>query len=142
MPSQNTEKLLEDDNRTQLYDLLHRLFFDRHWIPTASVNLNCTATGLRACCSFWVSWKAYKPHEVLRLLSPDRVAFLDNLQEKVCRVKQGISEVWAVGSLLDGGYWICLHKLRIAAVTGHCLMYSFGIRDDCSFDEALQKLWL
>ncbi|OQV14885.1 hypothetical protein BV898_10917 [Hypsibius exemplaris] len=149
--SRSTRKEWEDDEITPLYDLLHRLFFDLNWIPTASAQLNCTPTELLKGCQFWISWRVYSPKEILRYIPPagdgspemeqQRLsAFLNTPNENACRVKQGLSGQPVLGAVIDGCYWVCLDHLRIAASRKNCLVYSFGIRTDWSFDDAMHHL--
>lgn len=40
----------------------------------------------------------------------------------------------------DGGYYVCLDE-AVKPIKDNCLVYSFGVRDDWSFDEAMQKIF-
>lgn len=40
---------------------------------------------------------------------------------------------------LDGQKAVCLDPVRVAPKPGNCIVYSFGINDDWSFDEAMER---
>ncbi|OWA54457.1 hypothetical protein BV898_18859 [Hypsibius exemplaris] len=136
-----TRKRSGDDDITPLYDLLHRLFSSLTGIPTSAAQNNCNPANSSRAASSGSAWKPYRPDETLRYSAGRRRlprdgtsalrALLNNPREHACRVKQVISGVWSEESTLDGGYWVCLDNLRIAAAKGTCLVYEFGVRADC-----------
>ena len=51
--------------------------------------------------------------------------------------EQGNCETWPQ---MDGVKTLCMDKIHIDVISGSCLIYSFGLSDDWSFEEVMAKL--
>ncbi|OWA50354.1 hypothetical protein BV898_14873 [Hypsibius exemplaris] len=140
-----------EDNATPLYDFLHSAYFNYNWIPILASQNNCSDAVWRfqEGCQLWVLWSRWQQFKPLQYIPPagdgsadmelTRLSsFVNHPDEEICKLKQSISGNW-LNSLLDGTYYVCLDNLLDAPKTHECLVYSMGIRDDWSFDEALHK---
>ena len=61
--------------------------------------------------------------------------------QSVCTVGKFFGGQWLGGyGCLDGNKFVCLDKLFGDVLDGRCLIYSFGISNDWSFEEAMADL--
>ena len=117
-----------------------------------SESTNCTnyRHRIQHGCQLWLTWIAWKPHDILRYIPPAGngnlemelqrlAAFIGQPQHGACELMQRFGgSLWS-GSFVDGQYAVCLDRFRPATASGDCLMYSFGVATDWSLDEAMQE---
>lgn len=61
--------------------------------------------------------------------------------QSVCTVGKFFGGVWLGGcGAIDGNKYVCLDKLHKDVLNNQCLIYSFGIANDWSFEEAMAQL--
>ena len=61
--------------------------------------------------------------------------------QSVCNVGKFFGGQWLDGcGGMDGHKFVCLDKLYADVQSGNCLIYSFGIADDWTFEEAMAEL--
>jgi len=61
--------------------------------------------------------------------------------QSVCTVGKFFGGFWMGGyGCIDGNKYVCLDKLYGDAISGKCLIYSFGISGDWSFEETMADL--
>jgi Methyltransferase domain len=68
-----------------------------------------------------------------------QASFLQHPRRDACQVSQKIGGHRKSGSFIDGQYAVCLDSLRIATKTKNCLVYSFGVGNDWTFDESMHE---
>ena len=68
-------------------------------------------------------------------------SFMSMPLQSVCSVGKFFGGQWIDScGALDGHKYVCLDKLYANIQSGECLIYSFGIANDWSFEEAMAQL--
>jgi len=86
--------------------------------------------------------KARTAHEQLRRQDSSRVHHKLTRLSQRCNVEQRVGGTKQWGKRMDGSYdgewWVCLDDGRLRSMEGHtCVVYSFGIGSDWSFEELM-----
>lgn len=94
----------------------------------SSYSSSCSPTGV-------VDWTVYKP-ETLNL--SQIIDYVEWTNSSSCRLTHDFGgHIHDIG--MDGQKAVCMDP-EVRPTSGHCLVYSFGISHEWSFDEAMEKL--
>ncbi|OWA52650.1 hypothetical protein BV898_17097 [Hypsibius exemplaris] len=150
LPAQVKEK--EENYAIKLHDFLHGLYFIHNWIPVSATLKNCTNHAIRSRhgCLLWITWTAWTTNQPLRYIPPagdgtpemelQRLStFINHQPVHVCQTVQKFGGSTKSSGFIDGQYAVCLDQLRPAIHSNSCLVYSFGISDDWSFDDEMHE---
>ena len=67
--------------------------------------------------------------------------FLSQPEQTVCTISKKIGGEWLPScAWYDGAKFVCLDKFKKAIEEGKCLIYSFGLASDWSFEETLAEM--
>ncbi|XP_055357236.1 uncharacterized protein LOC129602254 isoform X2 [Paramacrobiotus metropolitanus] len=140
----------EEDTGLALYDLLNKMFFELDWVPILSDISRCVSAK-SGPCHFWIIWKAWNSGAKPSYIPPAGTgsaefeiqrlsALVTHPQSDTCRRRQRIGGTWEEFGFIDGQWTVCLDPLEKSMASGSCLVYSFGVGKDWSFDDAMHAL--